>query len=124
MVRADSKREQFGRHDAGTNGVRFLMKLFHQISAALKAVNHLPPRTVVASSKILLERGSGFACVMEQCGKIRSIFQAHRPQAFCRPPRRTAQVLPQRLPNDLSALRFPLMRVALHLITNSREKSY
>ena len=115
MVRADSKREQLGRHDAGTNGVRFLMKLFHQISAALKAVNHLPPRTVVASSKILLERGSGFACVMEQCGKIRSIFQAHRPQAFCRPPRRTAQVLPQRLPNDLPAL--SLMRPIFHHIS-------
>ena len=113
MMRADSKREQLGRHN-GANGIGFMMKLFQKVPAALKAVDHTSACAAIAGGKILLECGSELSNIVQQCGKVCGIFQPDRPQALRCPPRCAKQMCPNRLPNDLPARRLALVCIILH----------
>lgn len=90
------------------------MKLFQKIPAAMKAVYHTSPHAAVSLSKILLKRCCELSNVMQHTGKIRCIFQSDRAQALSRPLRRACQVFPNRLPNNLSVRRFPLVCIICH----------
>ena len=90
------------------------MVLLHQVTAALKCVDHAAALRAVSLVQILLESLCVFTQIVEQPRQIARMLQADLPQALRGPLRRSHQMLPHCLRDDRSVRHLALVRIEFH----------